>query len=356
LKKLVYLVSGGISTIQEPDPTLLVEQAYRYALETLDMNMDTAVPLMDGTVVSFVPPVPDTGDRVMEHIGLSSVPRTHVQNSEAAGGMCFQEAFRQIESNEMDIVLACGWKITTETSQCQDPAKSLYHEMPGITPDHLTKIAAKNLRHGAHNPYARRYDPSHGAAVCILASDTGLRRIQKRGRLRHPIIVSSTGQAHDSNPEMRRALTCHAIAQAYRQATIRISRSFYELDFIELHDDNPVSEIEGYEDFGLCPKGEAAAFIDGGFPFLKDMDYGSKLRPYRKLRNIPVNPSGGLTACGYSGAATNLRQTVFSLWQMQQTIGRHFGSHALQVPNPRRCAIHAVNDTGDTITVSILER
>lgn len=356
MKKLVYLVSGGISTIQEPDPKLLVEQAYQYALETLDMNMDTAVPLMDGTIVSFVPPVPDTSDRVIEHIGLSSVPRITVQNSEAAGGACFHEAVQRILSNEMDIVLACGWRTAANSNPRQYPLKSVDHKMPGITPEHLAKIATKNLCNGAHNPYACHYDPSHGAAVCILASDTGLRRIQKRGRLRHPVIVSSIGYAHDSDPELRRALTLQAIAQAYGQTAIRISRSFYELDFIELHDDSPVSEIEGYEDFGLCPKGEAAAFIDGGFPFLKDMDYGSKLRPYPKLRNMPVNPSGGLTACGYSGGATNLRQTVFSLWQLQQTIGRHFKSNALQIPNPRRCAIHAVNDTRDTVTVSILER
>jgi acetyl-CoA C-acetyltransferase len=49
-------------------------------------------------------------------------------------------------------------------------------------------------------------------------------------------------------------------------------------------------------------------------------------------------------------------QAVFAIWQLQGTIGRHFGDPALQVENATRGAIHSHAGTGTYVTVSILER
>jgi len=54
--------------------------------------------------------------------------------------------------------------------------------------------------------------------------------------------------------------------------------------------------------------------------------------------------------------ATGLMQAVFALWQLQGTIGKHFGIDTLQVKNARRGAIHSHAGTGTYITVTILER
>ena len=70
----------------------------------------------------------------------------------------------------------------------------------------------------------------------------------------------------------------------------------------------------------------------------------------------PVNPSGGLIACGHPVGATGLMQGVFALWQLQGTIGKHFGDDRLQIQNPRRGAIHSHAGTGTYVTVSILEK
>ena len=70
----------------------------------------------------------------------------------------------------------------------------------------------------------------------------------------------------------------------------------------------------------------------------------------------PVNPSGGLIACGHPVGATGLMQGVFALWQIQGTIASHFGDGALQVRDARRGAIHSHAGTGTYVTVSILER
>jgi acetyl-CoA C-acetyltransferase len=70
----------------------------------------------------------------------------------------------------------------------------------------------------------------------------------------------------------------------------------------------------------------------------------------------PINPSGGLIACGHPVGATGLMQGVFALWQLQGTIEKHFGDPALQVPHARCGAIHSHAGTGTYVTVSILEQ
>jgi acetyl-CoA C-acetyltransferase len=83
------------------------------------------------------------------------------------------------------------------------------------------------------------------------------------------------------------------------------------------------------------------------------IDYGLKLR---KKGTIPVNPSGGLIACGHPVGATGLMQAVFAFWQIQKTVGKHFGSDDLQLAKADRGLIHSHAGTGTYVTVSILER
>ena len=73
-------------------------------------------------------------------------------------------------------------------------------------------------------------------------------------------------------------------------------------------------------------------------------------------QHIPVNPSGGLLACGHPVGATGLMQAVFAFWQLQETIGKHLGDATLQIANAKRGLIHSHAGTGTYITVSILER
>ena len=68
-----------------------------------------------------------------------------------------------------------------------------------------------------------------------------------------------------------------------------------ELDFVELHDAYTSSEIQTYEDLGLCRYGEGGPFAASGKAFTPGLDYGLKL-PEEPV--CPVNPSGGLIACG----------------------------------------------------------
>ncbi len=126
-----------------------------------------------------------------------------------------------------------------------------------------------------------------------------------------------------------------------------------ELDFIELHDAYTSSEIQTYEDLGLCRYGEGGPFAESGKAYMPDIDYGLELTAEPQC---PVNPSGGLIACGHPVGATGLMQAVFAIWQLQGTIEQHFGDNTLQVNNARRGAIHSHAGTGTYVTVSILEK
>jgi acetyl-CoA C-acetyltransferase len=139
--------------------------------------------------------------------------------------------------------------------------------------------------------------------------------------------------------------------EAYKMAGVTNPNK--QLDFIELHDAYASSEIQTYEDLGLCRYGEGYDFVEKGDPFLPGIDYGF---PTPRAGQIPVNPSGGLIACGHPVGATGLMQGVFAFWQLQGTIAKHFGDPALQIPDARRGAIHSHAGTGSAVTVSILER
>ena len=128
-----------------------------------------------------------------------------------------------------------------------------------------------------------------------------------------------------------------------------------ETDFVELHDAYTSSELQTCEDLGLCRYGEGGSFVESGAPFMPNVDYGFRFNQGR-WRNVPVNPSGGLLACGHPVGATGLMQAVFAFWQLQGTIGKHLGEETLQIRDAKRGLIHSHAGTGTYITVTILER
>ncbi|MFG1529988.1 MAG: thiolase domain-containing protein [Thermoplasmata archaeon] len=261
----------------------------------------------------------------------------------------------------------------------------------------MSKVSVKNHLNALHNPYAQYpkrlsvedvlrsemisypltreqiCTMSDGAAVAIFCDETRAREFTDK-----PIRVIGVGTGTDTMrladrpfgkvPLMPREKPSDyadlkypgvhsfragraAGIEAYRMAGI--TNPNRELDFIELHDAYASSEIQTYEDLGLCKYGEGYDFVERGDPFLKKVDYGF---PVPNAGAIPVNPSGGLIACGHPVGATGLMQGVFAFWQLQGTIRKHFGDGALQIPNAHRGAIHSHAGTGSAVTVSILER
>jgi acetyl-CoA C-acetyltransferase len=214
---------------------------------------------------------------------------------------------------------------------------------------------------------------SDGAAVMLLASEEVAFKYTE-----HPVLIKGVGCGTDT---MRLADRPHgrvplfpwetaeyyadleypgvhsfragrtAALEAYKNAGI--TNPGKELDFVEIHDAYASSEIQTYEDIGLCRYGEGYDFVDKGTPFLENIDYGLDL-PNKGA--MPVNPSGGLIACGHPVGATGIMQGVFAMWQLQETIGRHFGNERLQIKGAKRGLIHSHAGTGSSVTVTIMER
>ncbi|HJV37109.1 thiolase C-terminal domain-containing protein [Geomonas sp.] len=273
------------------------------------------------------------------------------------------------------------------------------HEF-GTTVEQMAKVSIKNHLNAMYNPYAQRPEKltiadvrasmmvaepltildicqmSEGAAVAILASEEMARKLCD-----NPVLISGVGTGTDAmrmadRPHGEVLLLSHenkeeyadlkypgvhsfrggraAAKQAYQMAGIQDPRA--ELDFVELHDAYTSSEIQTCEDLGLCKYGEGGSYVDSGTPFMANLDYGLSFPEKSKWRRLPVNPSGGLLACGHPVGATGLMQAVFAFWQLQGTIGKHLGDATLQLPEPKRGLIHSHAGTGTYITVSIMEK
>ncbi len=261
----------------------------------------------------------------------------------------------------------------------------------------MSWVSVKNHLNALHNPYAQYpkrlsvedvlnsdmisypitreqiCTMSDGAAVAVLCSEERARELTDK-----PVLVKGVGCGTDTmrladRPFGSVPLLPHEKAgdyadlpypgvhsfragraagrEAYRHAGIE--NPTRELDFVELHDAYASSEIQTYEDLGLCRYGEGYDYVLRGDPFLKQVDYPFDLP---RAGAMPVNPSGGLIACGHPVGATGLMQAVFAFWQLQGTIAEHFGDATLQLDHPKRGAIHSHAGTGSAVTVSILER
>jgi acetyl-CoA C-acetyltransferase len=270
------------------------------------------------------------------------------------------------------------------------------HEF-GTTPEQMARVSIKNHVNALYNPYAQRpkrltiqdvrsspmvatpltmldiCTMSDGAAVAILASEPMAEQLGDQ-----PVKITGVGAGTDcmrmaDRPHGKVILLPHeresdyknlkypgvhsfrggrtAALLAYQMAGIH--HPLEDLDFVELHDAYTSSEIQTYEDMGFCRYGEGGKFVEEGYPFMPEIDYGLKLP---KQGRLPINPSGGLLACGHPVGATGLMQAVFAYWQLQGSIQKHLGMNTLQVRNAKRGAIHSHAGTGTYITVTLMEK
>jgi len=449
----VYAISGGVSKFAKarPDKTFqaIIKEAYDYAIADLGLDFPTFTRLADGSVASYFSDHFTrqlmAGIMAQDYLGLCPKPGHRVEGGGATGGLCFQEAWKSVASGHMDVCVAYGfetmshvetWKGNEFIALASDvsfdyPVGGFYsgyyammvtrhmHEF-GTTVEQMAHVSVKNYRNALHNPYSQKSRPitiedvrsapmvawpltrldicvmSDGAAVAVLASEDGLKKLEAAGaKIPRPLVrVTGIGRGTDamrmadrphvdydefmmdyateqekSSDETRayyrrlwdkgtRYPGVHSFRagrtagnMAWKHAGIR--NPLAELDFVELHDAYTSSEIQTYEDLGLCRYGEGGPFAESGKAFMPGVDYGLKLKDKPVCA---VNPSGGLMACGHPVGATGLMQAVFAMWQLQGAVRKHFRDDKLQVTNARRGAIHSHAGTGTYVTVSVLER
>lgn len=258
------------------------------------------------------------------------------------------------------------------------------HEF-GTTVEQLAKVSVKNHGNAMHNPYAQRpmkitvedvrnspmvsypltmldvCTMSDGAAVAILASEEKAFELSD-----NPVLIRSIGTGTDAmrladRPFGKVPLLPNETEADYRDLKYPGAHSFRagriaakeayegagitdpleELDLVELHDSFTSTEIQTYEDLGLCKYGEGGLFAEEGKSALNG--------------KVVVNPSGGLLASGHPIGATGIMQGVFMFWQLQHSIKKHFKDDALQVKNAKRGLIDSHAGTGTYVTATIME-
>jgi acetyl-CoA C-acetyltransferase len=321
------------------------------------------------------------GALIADYSGLATnhVPSTRVEAACASGGLAFRQAVNAVASGTADIVVAAGVEKMTDvgTGVSVDALAgaadrewegfvgatfpglyamiaTAYMETYGLTREQLAQVAVKNHYNGARNPNAqfrkeisidtvlnsslvadplRLFDCSpitDGGAAVVVAPLERAREFTDT-----PVTVLGNGQASDtiSLHDRRDICTLDASIVAGERAfrTARLERR--DIDMLEVHDCFTIAELCAIEDLGFCKKGAAGELTEEGVTALDG--------------DLPVNPSGGLKACGHPVGATGVKQIYEIVKQLRgEAEGRQVNGEVGMT--------HNVGGTGATVVCHIL--
>jgi len=323
-----------------------------------------------------------SGVRVMKEFGLTGIPIQHVENASATGSAAFREACLAVESGRCDVAMALGFdKMTTSISTSpRDGAMENMEDLilpaaffamwatrrmheRGTKPEHLAKIAAKNLNYGARNPNSQRQPkevitpekvlasrmvawplttmmscPIGDGAACAIVGSVDLAKKLQPDR---PVIRVTASSLQSERYERGHIFQGPVVGPP--QMTRDTSREAYEeagigpkdMDLVQVHDAFAIEELLYYELLGLCREGEAEAAIERG-----DFEPGGRM---------PVSTDGGLIARGHPGGPTGLAQIWETVLQLRGEAGPR------QVDNARIGLCHMMGG-GSVCAVHILKR
>ncbi|WP_276247011.1 thiolase domain-containing protein [Haladaptatus sp. YSMS36] len=382
-----YLVGAAQSDFGSfPDESYrsLFERAYKSTLASVEKGVAPAD--VDEAVVGTLGvggrQIGLPGPAVTEHVGLSGIPCTRVENACAASGYSVRQAVQAVKSGMADVVLAGGVEIMTDLSG--DATRwwlgvsgetewerlsgttfaGVYAQMAsahmkafGTTKEHLSHVAVKNHRNGAKNPHAQlRFECSledamnaptvadpltlyhccpttDGAACALIVSEDVVGEYTD-----DPIRVAGVGAGSDKVGLFQRETytgvpaSQRAAKQAYEMAGV----GPVDIDFAEVHDCFSIAELMAYEDLGFCEPGEAGSYVESGAT-----DYGG---------DVVVNASGGLKSKGHPIGATGAGQVAEAFTQLSGKAGDR------QVEDARWGLTHNVGGSGGAAVVHIFEK
>ena len=318
---------------------------------------------------------------IADYSGLASinVPSIRVEAGDASGGVALKEAYISVASGIHDIVIAAGAEKVTDVGSASEIMDSTidqeWEAFPGATlaglyammarlhmhehkstEEDLAMISVKNHKNAVNNPKAQfrreirvedvlsspyTAEPlkmldsapiSDGASVLILASEKIARRYTDT-----PVFIDSIIQSSDfiALQSRRDILDMMAVRTAVRKALRMAKCEVKDVDVFEFHDSFTIAELLLYENTGLCKKGEGHVLVRDG-----EVEIGGK---------YPVNPSGGLKACGHAVGATGIRQAGEIVLQLRGEAGKR------QVDAERGMALN-LGGTGATAVVSVFRR
>jgi len=370
----VYVVGIGLHPYQNRSDTTYVTLGLRAVREAL-ADAGITWPDVESAYIGNALVGMATGAGMLRYLGMTGIPFAQVENASASGSTAVRQAAMEVAAGFTDVSLAMGvdtvdqWRTGPAKARVRGLADSLaapfthfamltekYMQESGATPEQIAKVAVKNHRNGAHNPYAQRQQErtleevmapprisgvltrlqctpvGEGAAAVIVMSEEGMRRhgIDRRRAIR---IAASASRSEEifGRENYDVALTRKTTFEAFEQSGIAPK----ELDVLEVHDAFTIEELLYVEAMGLCQPGVAAAALERG-----DYDIGGR---------HAVSPSGGLIAMGHPLGPTGTGQVAEVVRQLRGEAG------VRQQPNARVGLAHMVG-IGPVCLVHILVR
>jgi acetyl-CoA acetyltransferase len=293
------------------------------------------------------------GQSVLRDVGLERVPVVNIDNACAGGSSALREGVLAIRAGAADAVLCLGFEKmfvgdrdrslgALETAADLEIVGGLGLQFTAVyamrlrkridrgelTEQALVDVTVKNRANGARNPNAQHRTPispeevragrpiadpltlpmcssmCDGAAAVVLVSErVGMPAVRVRA------AAAASGFTATGEDEPATAAAC--AVKAYEQAGLGPA----DIDVAEVHDAMAPGELVYYEQLGFCEPGGAADLLSRGATELTG--------------EIPVNPSGGLSARGHPVGATGLAQICELTWQLRGEAGER------QVRQPR---------------------
>ncbi len=315
---------------------------------------------------------------------LKHVPSLRVENACATGSAAIHTALNSIEAKRSKLNLVVGVEKMTDrsTKEAGDillgasyrkeedkidggfagvfaQITDTYFQRFGDQTKYLSKIAAKNHKNGAVNPYAhmqvdlgfdfcnkvseknplvapplKRSDCSmisDGAAALIIADDELALEAEKA------ISFKARVQMNDLMPMSKRDKTeFRGASLSWKKALSDAQVNLMDLSFVETHDCFTIAELIEYEAMGLTQRGEGYKVLEEGTVY--------------KDGKLPINPSGGLKAKGHPVGATGVSQHVMACMQL---VGE---AKDMQIKDASLGGIFNMGGSAVANYVSILER
>ena len=315
---------------------------------------------------------------------LKHVPSLRVENACATGSAAIHTALNSIEAKRSKLNLVVGVEKMTDrsTKEAGDillgasyrkeedkidggfagvfaQITDTYFQRYGDQTKYLSKIAAKNHKNGALNPYAhmqvdlgfdfcnkvseknpmvapplKRSDCSmisDGAAALIIADDELALEAERS------ISFKARVQMNDLMPMSKRDKTeFRGAALSWKKALSDAQVNLMDLSFVETHDCFTIAELIEYEAMGLTKRGEGYKVLEEGTVY--------------KDGKLPINPSGGLKAKGHPVGATGVSQHVMACMQL---VGE---AKDMQIKDASLGGVFNMGGSAVANYVSILER
>ena len=315
---------------------------------------------------------------------LKHVPSLRVENACATGSAAIHTALNSIEAKRSKLNLVVGVEKMTDrsTKEAGDillgasyrkeedkidggfagvfaQITDTYFQRYGDQTKYLSKIAAKNHKNGALNPYAhmqvdlgfdfcnkvseknplvapplKRSDCSmisDGAAALIIADEELALEAERS------ISFKARVQMNDLMPMSKRDKTeFRGAALSWKKALSDAQINLMDLSFVETHDCFTIAELIEYEAMGLTQRGEGYKVLEEGTVY--------------KDGKLPINPSGGLKAKGHPVGATGVSQHVMACMQL---VGE---AKDMQIKDASLGGVFNMGGSAVANYVSILER